>query len=482
MAKQVEYGAGNTKKAIAYLCNLKRTGERVSISEQRKEIKEYCKTQKYFLSEVYVDDAEEVYLNARPEFARLLSDLDIMNPDIVVFYSLDVFPGDSIDIMVARKKIHEFGAKCEFLYYEQNYISIGISMTEMFDEILFGNLRDKRGATIAEGIKRKKEYGIYTGHKIFGYIGEQDHRYRIDPVTGPIVVRIFRDYIDGKSMQTIANELNEEGYQTVRGKPFTVKTLWHTLHNRSYIGEYQGQYQGKYLSPADVMPALIKREDFDKVQELMEQRKHGQRGGRVEACRTIQKFDSEIFDQIYCESCGKKITWKRRMGEATFCCCGKSHSWKELEEKLTPLLEEINNGEYDLFLTINSMFYMEAVSKRSEEWLNRTQEEKERIEQARFNLRREIEEGRGDNATKERMDFLEKLGQNYLQEMIRIRKRKKLLDILNNPDWFVEQIRAGINNPRLRNKIFAFMINRIVVDDLKITVYMSIGGERSIPW
>lgn len=125
---------------------------------------------------------------------------------------------------------------------------------------------------------------------------------------------------------------------------------------------------------------------------------------------------------------------------------------------------------------------MEAVSKRSEEWLNRTQEEKERIEQARFNLRREIEEGRGDNATKERMDFLEKLGQNYLQEMIRIRKRKKLLDILNNPGWFVEQIRAGINNPRLRNKIFAFMINRIVVDDLKITVYMSIGGERSIPW
>lgn len=55
-----------------------------------------------------------------------------------------------------------------------------------------------------------------------GYKTGADKRYEIDPVKAPVVQRIFHDYVDGKSMRQIADELNAQGITTDLNRKFTV--------------------------------------------------------------------------------------------------------------------------------------------------------------------------------------------------------------------------------------------------------------------
>lgn len=67
-------------------------------------------------------------------------------------------------------------------------------------------------------------------------------------------------------MKVIADELNAAGYKTVRGNEFTEKTLWHTLHTRSYIGEYRW---GEIIV-LNGLPQFVSVELFDFVGNLGE--------------------------------------------------------------------------------------------------------------------------------------------------------------------------------------------------------------------
>ena len=61
----------------------------------------------------------------------------------------------------------------------------------------------------------------------------------MDLDTAPFVRRMFADYVAGKPMKQICEELDSQGICAPRGAKFGVKTLNKMLKNRAYIGEYR---------------------------------------------------------------------------------------------------------------------------------------------------------------------------------------------------------------------------------------------------
>lgn len=91
-----------------------------------------------------------------------------------------------------------------------------------------------------ENIERELRYNaknaLSHGQKILGYRTPADERYEIDPAKAPVIQRIFHDYVDGKPMQQIADELNAQGITTALDRKFTVNGLRSMRKNDKYTG------------------------------------------------------------------------------------------------------------------------------------------------------------------------------------------------------------------------------------------------------
>lgn len=86
------------------------------------------------------------------------------------------------------------------------------------------------------------------------------------PVQGPLVRRIWEEAESGKSLRSIARDLNDGGHATQKGKPWQVWHIRTILTNPQYMGrrKFQGQdyRQGTW-------PALVTPERFEAVQTIL---------------------------------------------------------------------------------------------------------------------------------------------------------------------------------------------------------------------
>ena len=142
-------------------------------------------------------------------------------------------------------------------------------------ESVLEGMAEYYSAELAEKVKRGMTENAlkcrFNGSTIpFGYIIDEEKRYKIDEATAPIVREIFERYAASEARKTIIADLNARGLRTAKGKPFGQSGLHNMLKNRNYIGEYR--YNG-IVTPGGV-PAIVPREVFDRVQARMKQNAH----------------------------------------------------------------------------------------------------------------------------------------------------------------------------------------------------------------
>ena len=168
----------------------------------------------------------------------------------------------------------------------------------------FGDEHGRKPAmlvTIRRGQRYNVERALSNGHKIFGFVVDQDKRYIPDPETAPIVTQIFHDYASGVSMQKICHQLNAQGIRTTRGYRFTPKNLNKMLKNRAYIGEYA--YGGHVHE--DGMPRIVDDLTFNEVQRRFAINKR--RGAKTKAELATQGENAPDYwltGRAYCLTCG----------------------------------------------------------------------------------------------------------------------------------------------------------------------------------
>lgn len=198
------------------------------------------------------------------------------------------------------------------------------------------SLAQQESQSLSQNVKLGLQFRYQNGqvqvnhNRFLGYTKDENGKLIIDPEQAWVVKRIYREYLDGASMDKIAAGLEADGILTGAGKP-----KWHTstinkiLRNEKYIGDalLQKTYTTDFLNKTRVKnngivsqyyvegdhEAIIPKEIYMRVQEELVRR----RVVRVSANGKKRIYSSShCFSQlIICGDCGemfRRLHWNNR--------------------------------------------------------------------------------------------------------------------------------------------------------------------------
>lgn len=354
-----------------------------SINNQRKLIYEYLHNNNFNDMREYIDDGATGTNFNRKGFKQLLEDIENRKINTVITKDLS---------RIGRNYV-----KTGY-YVEDYFVSKGIRYISILDNIdtysdVIGNdllpfraiLNDMYSKDISlkqkSSLKERKRRGRYIAcYAPYGYkknsniVGKLD----IDEDASKIVKRIFSLFLDGNGTTSIARILTEENIPTPAmhlnmnaDKNSIYYTVWKTntirrmLRNETYLG-YMIQNKEKTISHKNpkrvfldkedyiIVPnhheALVSKEDFKKVQEILDKNKK---------THFNKKDKTLLHELLYCEECKKRLARKDNKDVIYYYCATRTRfhlcdnknylPYTEIEnrifEYITKFLKKYSNKE-----------------------------------------------------------------------------------------------------------------------------------------
>ena len=236
----------------------------------------------------------------------MLYEVTQIKPSALILWKTDRFSRDEIEVRLDKKRIRDAGCRIHYVAEHTPDDSPEDILMENFLEDMAAYYSRQLAVNVKRGQKLNYDNCKYLGVKLLGYgkKGEGRHNmyYVIDPDTAPIVQRIFADYVDGKSMSQIAEQLNKEGRRSVRNREFTVNSIRGILKNPAYIGVYR--YADKVQEGG--MPALISKDLYEAAQERL---KYNKKFGAQNARGLDEDLKPRFWltGKLYCGECGDSM-------------------------------------------------------------------------------------------------------------------------------------------------------------------------------
>ncbi len=357
MYSKVNYNNLPTGFSTAIYCRLSREDEGVlqseSITNQREFLVRYVREQGWQLYDTYVDDGFSGTTFDRPDFKRLLQDIEAGRVNLVITKDLSRLGRDYINT----------GHYLEKYFPEKRvrYIAVNDGIDTFVDKA--GNDITPFRAVIndlyARDISVKVRAALDTKRMEGKFIGAfPPYGYRKDPLdknkliideeTAPIVKRIFHMYINGWGYSKIAHRLNEEEITTpteyknrLRGGRGKMKTsLWNhctvkvILQNPTYIGNLRQRINKKinyktnkftripregWIIVENTHEPIVNPKIFHEANEKINRNK-----GKFKFGKTRHLFSG----LAYCADCGGYMTFQYKGPDHQFLICStyKQHT------------------------------------------------------------------------------------------------------------------------------------------------------------
>ncbi len=213
---------------------------------------------------------------------------------------------------------------------------------------IMASLAQQESQSMSQNIKLGLQYRYQQGkvqvnhNRFLGYTKDDNGHLIIDPEQAEIVKRIYREYLEGSSMDKIADGLMADGILTGAGK-----TKWHTsiinkiLRNEKYMGDalLQKTYTTDFLTKKRIKnngtvpqyyvegdhEAIIPKELFMQVQAELVRRRvvHVSPTGKKRSFSCKHCFAQIVF----CGECGefyRRIHWNNRGCKSiVWRCCSR---------------------------------------------------------------------------------------------------------------------------------------------------------------
>lgn len=275
----------------------------ISIEQQFKECRDYCRWHGIKIIGTYEDRGITGTKDKRKGFQRMIEDSAKGKFDAVVIWKMERFARNREDSAIYKGRLRRNGVKV-------------ISVTESIPDTPEGILIEGNLETYAEFFSRKLSQDVTRGLKYnaadckvngplpLGYRRGADGRAEIVPEAAEAVRKIFKDYAAGITTKTIAAELNVQGFTTNRGKPFDRSSFERILKNERYMGIYI--YDDIRVEGG--MPRIVEPDIFAKVQ--------GRLRKAAKAPAASRQIDYPLTGKLYCGICGRPM-----IGE-----CGRGRS------------------------------------------------------------------------------------------------------------------------------------------------------------
>ncbi len=318
-----------------------RSGESLSIENQRKVLTNYINEQGWTLYDEYVDDGYSGTSFERPGVQRLLEDAKNGKINLIICKDMSRFGrnyiavGQYVDYIFPMYNIRFIALTDNIDTANNNSASMEmLPIVNVFNEWYAANTSKKLRAVIETNAKAGK---YKTTFAAYGYDkGDDENRTPvIDPETAPIVRRIFEMRASGANLRKIAMALNDDGilspadyHYTKAGKatPLYSHHLWSTqavkriLHNPIYIGtlarmkmttvSYKNHKvikrdESDWIIHENNHEAIISKELWDKVRELEDSVSTGKSTKTDEV--------KPLSGMCYCSTCGTKMKFTSSM-------------------------------------------------------------------------------------------------------------------------------------------------------------------------
>lgn len=269
----------------------------------------------------------------RPEFLKMIRLCRQRKIDVILTKSLSRFARNTVDSLGYIRELRALGIA---VISEKENINTLTAESEMLITIMSCFAQAE-----SESISKNVSWGVRQSFKngnvpmqyarLLGYRKGHDGNAEIIPEEAEVVKEIYRCYLDGMSMNLIADRLNEKGLTTKGGSsPYRKTVVQRILTNEKYTGDalLQKTYvtdcitkktrknNGElpmYLVKNHHEP-IISRTDFNRVQEEMA-RRSAKRTIADKLTKTGQgKYSAKyaLSELLICGECGehyRRVTW-----------------------------------------------------------------------------------------------------------------------------------------------------------------------------
>ena len=288
------------------------------------------KNPEWELAGIFADDGiSGTNTKKRTEFKRMIDECMAGNIDMIITKSISRFARNTLDCL---QYIRQLKDKNIPVYFEKESINTMDAKGEVLITIM-ASLAQQESQSLSQNVKLGLQYRYQQGkvqvnyNRFLGYTKDKDGHLVIDPEQAEIVKRIYREYLEGYSMDKIAAGLEADGILTGAGKE-----KWHTstinkiLRNEKYIGDalLQKTYTTDFLTKKriknngtvpqyyveDDHEAIIPKDLFMQVQaELVRRRAvHVSPSGKKRSFSCNHCFAQMVF----CGDCGelyRRVHW-----------------------------------------------------------------------------------------------------------------------------------------------------------------------------
>lgn len=295
---------------------------------------------KWKVVEVYSDQATGTNTKSRKDFNRMIEDAMKGKFQLLITREVCRFARNTVDSLSYVRSLNLYDVEVFFVNDNiwsrdpDGELRLTIFAALAQDEARKTSERCRAGQLIS------REKGILYGYNAFGYThvkGETsaETRYIINEEEADTVRLIFDLYLSGKGMKAITTQLIAEGRKNKSGiVKWDCTTVSRILSQKLYCGyiTYGKSHKENFLSKrivnrdkssyiyvkSDNVEPIISEEDYDKVQEIKQQRK---KGGQSKAqCKLEAK--ERYIRKLVCGECGKtfkKMEWhKNQDGVSVF--------------------------------------------------------------------------------------------------------------------------------------------------------------------
>lgn len=299
-----------------------------SLSVQLKRLTAYVESkQDWVVSEQYNDAGISAKNTNRPEFSRMMSDIENGKLDVILCTKLDRLFRNTKDFLDTAEYFDE--KNINFVCLEGN-IDTSTPTGRVFSTIraAFGQFeRETTADRVRDVMKSRAEQGKWNGGPSpYGY-KNVNKQLIINEKESLVIKKIYDLYLKHKSLRSVTHKLNNEGIKTRKNEfwatnsvrriltnPLYYGVLVYNKRSHSYKGELKWNTKDKYINGKGNYQTIISKEMFDAVQIIIKQQTRN-------APRKNSKY--LLAGLVYCSECGSRMHGqKSKLNHRYYRCSG----------------------------------------------------------------------------------------------------------------------------------------------------------------
>lgn len=329
------------KKKVAAYCRVS-TDQEEQLSSYENQMRYYTelitRNPDYEMVDIYADEGiSGINTKKRDDFNRMIADCRAGKIDLIITKSISRFARNTLDCLNYVRELKDLGIG---IIFEKENINTLDAKGEVLLTIL-SSLAQDESRSISEnstwGIRRRFEQGQHkmSTKRFLGYDSDEEGNLIVNRPPAKIVIRLYEEYLSGKTVDYIARIFKAERIKNWDGKyNWQPSTLDSMLRNEKYMGDtiLQKSYTTDFLSKRRVMndgvlpkyhikrdhEAIIDVDTWEAVQAEIERRAQYCKDHFTNAY--LQKTETNPFyAKIICGNCGStysRVKYTTRAGTA----------------------------------------------------------------------------------------------------------------------------------------------------------------------